>query len=73
MIITITASIIIITTTIIIVVIVVKVFGKGQMGSALIVGRCEFCVFFDRGTFWVLLSTYFFPNLSEFVTFAAAS
>ena len=57
--------------------------GTGQMGLAL-VGSLQMSnvIFFDRGTFWVLPLTYFifskvpgrtfFPNLSNFTTFAAA-
>ena len=33
-------------------------FGKGQMGSALM-GLTANVIFFDRGTFWVLLLSYF--------------
>ena len=56
-------------------------FGKGQTGSALM-GSLQHFMFFDRGTFWVLLLTYFylpksarayfFSQSVEFITFAAA-
>ena len=58
-------------------------FGKGQMGSALsaLMGSLQIPCFLT-GTFWVLPLTYFylpksasahlFPNLSKFITFAAA-
>ena len=56
-------------------------FGKGQTGSALM-GSLQHFMFFDRGTFWVLLLTYFylpksarayiFPQPVKIITFAAA-
>ena len=52
--------------------------GKGQTGSALM-GSLRLIFFFDRGTFWVLPLTCFYPpksdrayHLSKFITFAAA-
>ena len=37
--------------------------GKGHMGSALM-GSLRILVLFDRGTFWVLLLTYFYITKS---------
>ena len=49
--------------------------GKGQMGSALMNGvtAIYFCMFFDRGTFWVLPLTYFYlPKSARAYLFQSA-